>query len=155
MHNIETFFKLNYRRMVGYCSSFGHREADVEEVASDVIYRHYEEYYQRVTNPDKETTMRHWMNRRVLLNLRSYYNSCSRPNFISDENAGESQVSLDDPAEIIDLKQRLPEVHPILIEYEPYVNAVNVDGVARGENTSSDKTRFCREKKKLLVALLS
>lgn len=148
MSHFDDFFRANYRRMVGYCSGFGFREPDVEEEVADVILKYYDEYRAAITGPSPDDTMRHWMNRRVLLNLRS--------KALRFENARTDRIPehfdqqhVDDPESILDLKQRLPEVHPILIRYESYAGGQRT----RGMNTSADKTRFCRERKKFLAAL--
>jgi hypothetical protein len=147
--HFDDFFRANYRGMVGYCIGFGYREPDVEEEVADVIMRHYDDYRARVEGPAPDRTMRSWMNRRVLLNLRS--------KALRIENAKVDQLQLgdeegllhfDDPESILDLKQRMPHVPPILVRYEPYGGAGN-----RGANTSTDKSYYCRERKKFLTAL--
>ncbi len=148
MTPFDDFFKANYRRMVGYCTGLGHREADVEEEVADVILKHYDEFMSKIEGPNPQATARAWMNRRVLLNLKTRYrlhaNSKTEP--MDDEH---EVLTFDDPAEILSVKQRLPEVHPLLINDEPYGGTAS----AKGENTSADKTRFCRERKKFLNAL--
>jgi DNA-directed RNA polymerase specialized sigma24 family protein len=158
MAHFDDFFKANYRRMVGYCTAQGHREADVEEEVADVIYKHFDEYRAQVEGPQPETTMRRWMNRRVLLNLGSRYKRHENAKTDQLDDIHE-QVSFDDPAVVVDLMQRLPPVPAILIDYEPY-GIRESDGTQRrkpggpkGANTSADKTRFCRERKKFLTTL--
>lgn len=150
MSHFDDFFRANYRGMVGYCMAFGYSEADVEEEVADVILRHYEDYRERITGPSPDTTMRHWMNRRVLLNLKSRYKryEYTKTDALDPATLGE-QLTFDDPQSIVDLKQRLPHVPPILIRYEPYAGNES----AHGANSNTDKSYFCRERKKFLTAL--
>ena len=157
MSHFDDFFKANYRRMVGYCSSFCYSEADVEEVVADVILKYYDEYRSKISGPTPDVSLRHWMSRRVLLNLKSRYSTHGYTKAVPLD-AEHDTGTADDPEAILDLKQRLPEVHPILITYEAFGNAVatgegKTERRARGENSSADKTRFCRERKKFLSAL--
>lgn len=152
---LDDFFRANYRRMVGYCSSFGYNEADVEEVAADVIYRRFDEYLAKIEldGPAKYEAARRWMNRRILLDLGSRYkhlDPLAKPAPVPDA------VHLDDPEAIVSLYERLPSVHPLLIDYEPCRKGATRNvaaGARQTANTSADKTRFCRERKKLLEAL--
>lgn len=145
MTPFDDFFRHNYRRMVGYCSAF-FNESDVEEEVASVIYACYDEYAAKIESAGREATMRAWMNRRVLLNLRSRYRNHDIAR--TEQLETYEQLTFDDPESILELKQTLPPVHPILIDYEPYGGAAS----ARGENTSADKTRFCRERKKFMEA---
>jgi hypothetical protein len=158
--HFDVFFRANYRRMVGYCSLY-YNPADAEEEVASVIHACYDEYMARIPEPGRDDTMRRWMNRRVLLNLKSRYVKFARQKTDSAEDmatAGDDDFAysyafeplhFDDPESIVSLQQQMPPVHPILIEYEPYAGGVS----ARGENTSADKTRFCRERKKFMTAL--
>lgn len=149
---MEEFFKNNYLRMVRYCSSMGFNELDVEEEVSDVIHRMYDDYKSKITEAkNPENTMRHWMNRRVMLNLKSNYKNQvrhSRTDYLEDDIEGLCST-LDTPEAILDIKQRMPAVHPLLVTYEQYGGDVST----KGENTNADRTKFCRERKKFLNAL--
>jgi hypothetical protein len=145
--HFDSFFRANYLRMVRYCMGFGHIEQDVEEQVSDVIYRHYDEFREKITGPAPDDTLRHWMNRRVLLNLGSARVKRVRQKTDTGHDVVET-MHFDDPEALLQLKQQLPPVHPILIEYEPHGGSMS----ARGENTNADKTRFCRERKKFMAA---
>lgn len=152
--HFDAFFRANYLRMVRYCASFGFREPDAEEVVADVIHKHYDDYRERIESPNVDTVLRQWMNRRALLDLRTLYSrdAVSKTGPLLGDAEG---VHFDDPESLLDLKQRTPPVHPILISYQPFgVREPRVKGGApKGANTSADKTRFCRERKKFLAAL--
>ncbi len=149
---MEQFFRNNYIRMVRYCSSMGFDEADVEEEVSDVIFYMYEEYKEKITEAkNPESTMRHWMSRRVMLNLKSRYINqvrFSRTEMISEDILN-SCSTLDTPEAILDIKQRMPTVHPLLVSYESFRGGQRT----RGKNTSADTSRFFLERKKLMAAL--
>lgn len=167
---LDEFFRCNYGRMVGYCSSWGYNVADAEEVVADVIYRYFDDYTGKVSAEGhaKYRIVRAWMNRRARLDLCSLYVKLRRRNedtgkdveqledVAPDQPVPESQVHYDTPENIFCLKQRLPAIHPLLIDYEPVRKGqgrVEAASARSTPNTSADKTRFCREKAKLLAAL--
>lgn len=151
MNHFDAFFRANYWGMVNYCASFGHKPEDAEEEVVDVIYRYYDEYREKIGEvPNRDATVRRWMNRRVLLNLADRYVKYARQKTENTFDGDPIEVlHFDDPESIVALKEVLPAVHPILINYEPYGGTVS----AKGQNTSADKTKFCRERKKFLSAL--
>jgi hypothetical protein len=145
--HFDSFFQANYRGMVGYCVTFGHRYADVEEEVSDVILKHYDEYREKITGPAPDATLRRWMNRRVLLNLHS---KALRHENLKVGALPElfDQEHFDDPESLLDLKQRTPVLPAVLVEYEQYC-----DGRGAGGNTNTDRSKFFRAKSKFLDAL--
>lgn len=152
MSHFDDFFRASYLSMVRYCTSFGHRAPDVEEEVADVILKCYDDYRSRINSPRADTVMRQWMNRRVLLNLASkaLRHENTKVQQLNDALLDASDMlHFDDPESILDVKQRMPHVPPILVRYEPYGGAVG----GKGANTSTDKSYFCREKKKFLAAL--
>lgn len=156
MSHFDDFFRANYLGMVRYCGAFGHTTQDVEEVVADVILKHYDEYLGLIDSPTPLVTMRHWMNRRALLNLKDRQIKHYRSKTVSSEDPeSEAGLTFDDPESLLQLKQSLPPVHPILISYEAFgkANDRNSKRGGLGENTSADKTKFCRERKKFMEAL--
>jgi hypothetical protein len=162
----DDFWRANYRRMVGYCCTVWANEADVEEVVADVIYKHFDAYLAKIEDgPGKFNTMRRWMNRRVLLDLKTRYFKLSNRmeesghetekmgDTMSEDEAPEETLHWDTPEEICSLAQRLPPVHPILIEYDPVRGGPWKAGTRLVPNTQADISKFCRERKKFLAAL--
>jgi hypothetical protein len=124
MTAFDDFFRANYLRMVRYVANYHPRfvRQDAEEVVSDVIHRYYDEYRQKLeAEVSAETTMRRWMIRRAALNMLSRYELWHHVAFdrLPEDH---DELSFDDPADIVDLKQRLPEVPVVLIEYEIYTD---------------------------------
>jgi hypothetical protein len=156
MSHFDDFFRASYLGMCRYCASFGHDWRDVEEVVADVIHKRYDEYLSKITAPTPGTTMRQWMNRRALLDLGSRRAKHARQKTTATDDVGEHGLVLDTPESVLELKQALPEVHPILIEYEASGKTEGGNGKRgrpKGANSSADKTRFCRERKKFMEAL--
>lgn len=158
--NIDDFWRANYMRMVNYCCTFGWNPADVEEVVADVIHRNFDKYAEKieVEGKAKFDTMRHWMNRRALLNLNDrLVKQRRRPEDAEqDDSVFTETLTWDTPEEIVSLQQRMPPVHPILLDYEPVRKGAfksEAKGARSTPNTSADKTRFCRERKKFIEAL--
>lgn len=152
---LDDFWRANYWRMVGYCCTVWHNEADVEEEVADVIHRHFDEYKIKIENEGhaKFETMRRWMNRRVLLNLNAKTGKYRRGDYEQtghedDATVNHETLHWDTPENILCLQQRLPPVPEILIEYEQYTG-----GRGAGGNTSTYKSKFCRERKKFMEAL--
>lgn len=160
---LDLFFRANYRRMVNYCLSFWSSREDVEETVADVILHHHDSYKARITTSlQPEQTLRRWLNRRALLNLRSR----SYHSKVALDNLPEHLLpaTLDTPESILDLKQRLPPLHPIFFTYAPYSKATSARGSdplvsdklsirARGANTPTDRHTFCTAKKRFLEQL--
>lgn len=143
---LDDFFRENYKSMVNYCSCFTVCRADAEECVADAIRLHYDEYMSRL-NGDAKTTKR-WLNRRAILDGRVRYNQYSNPLYKPlpiDHDA----AHFDNPEDILDLKQRLPEGHPILIEYQQH----DGDKSTKGKNSQRDISKFHRERKKFLTEL--
>lgn len=166
---IDDFWRANYTRMVRYCCTIWDNEQDVEEVVADVIYKHFDEFSEKIEarGLPKFNIMRRWMNRRVLLDLKTrHFKLRNRMETHAVEN-DDGDVTMPDPLHwdtpenILDLAQRLPEPHPILIEYEAFGKLIDKDvpagqkklGGQRGENNPNDRVKFCRERKKFLTAL--
>lgn len=157
--NFDAFWKANYTRMCRYCETVWENAADVEEVVADVIYRYFDEFLVRIEaeGPAKFDTMRRWMNRRALLDLKTrHFKLANR----MEQTAPEDDMPIeplhwDTPESILCLAQRLPPVHPILIEYEPFGKTEKTGRVGgpKGANSSADKTKYCRERKKFLTSL--
>jgi DNA-directed RNA polymerase specialized sigma24 family protein len=147
MIGIDRFFRDHYRAMCGYCTSMGFKPEDVEEEVVDVMLKYFGDYISRCADP---RIVRRWMNRRVMLDLRSKYANRRRHSMEFATDVLPDHAHSDTPEALLSLKQRVPEtLHPILVNYEQYGNAVG--GV--GTNTSADKTQFCRQRKKLLAGL--
>lgn len=146
--HFDSFFRAHYRGLVGYCSKFGFREQDVEEMVADVILRHYDEYRAAIDGPNPDTTMRHWMARRVLLNLRSVYLKIEQSRVEALPERYDA-AHVDHPEAILDLKQRMPVVPQVLVQYEQYGG----EGGPRGANNGTLRCQFHREKRKFMKAL--
>lgn len=169
---LDDFWRLSYRRMVNYCASFGHAEEDIEEVVADVIHARFDEYAEKIAELNGGVVdynrMRHWMNRRVLLDVLVRYrrfkfestghDTAQMGDTMGDDVAPQETLHWDTPENIFCLAQRLPPVHPILLDYEPFGIREEIDGPRKpggpkGANTNADKTKFCRERKKFMQAL--
>lgn len=109
--HFDAFFRANYLRIVRYVANYhAHfRRQDAEEVAADVIYKHFDEYRARVEGPSPDTIMRRWMIRRAVLNMLSRYElrEYSRYEPLPDDH---DALSFDDPADIIGLPSTVPDV---------------------------------------------
>lgn len=138
----DVFFRANYLGMVRYCAGFDFNRLDVEEVVADVIHRHYDEYKAKIESPNVDATMRRWMNRRAILDLRTRRAQETRQTFVNLDDYTEQALTFDDPEQILDVAQRLPNVPPVLIRYEP----------GSEDNKPSDRNMYCQEKKKFHVA---
>jgi hypothetical protein len=145
MSHFDDFFRNNYWRMVRYVSHYHSRfrRQDAEEVVADVIHRHYDEYLARIEGSARDTIMRRWMIRRATLNMLSRYELWEHASFdpLPEDHDG---LCFDDPAEIVSLAQRVPEVPEVLVQYETYV----------GQPVERALThRFSRARKKFLQQL--
>lgn len=144
---MEQFFRTHYRAMCSYCAQFGFNFWDVEEMVADVILSDYEKHK---GDGLPEISIRRYLNRRVMLNLKSLYKMRVHYSRTRGILPGDEMIDLADPESIVCLQQRLPSaIHPILIDYAQHGGTVT----AKGENTNADRTRFCRERKKFLTAL--
>lgn len=142
---MEEFFRTQYRAMCNYCEKFGYNFWDVEEMATDVILRYYDEYKDRCRD---DVEIRRWMNRRIMLNLKSLYKTrlYSHAQTFTDSYEPAHE---DTPEALLCLKQRLPFVPDILIQYTQFKGAES----RRGENKSNDRVKFCRARKKFFQQL--
>lgn len=138
MSHFDDFFRANYLRMVRYVSnSYSYFTVeDAEEIVSDVIHRYYDDYRARVTESDgysAESRMRRWMIRRACFDMLSLIRKRSAARLSSaDAERQEAEepdepLILDDPADWLCLKQRLPPIPQVLIDYETRVDGVPVD----------------------------
>lgn len=145
---IDQFFRMHYRSMCGYCAAMGLNPEDVEEEVVDVMLKYFGDYISRC---DDLRTVRRWMSRRVMLDLRSKY--ANRRRYAREFADGEDlpdQAHADSPEEILSLKQRVPDtLHPIFLTYEQAGNGLG--GVSA--NTSTDRGIFFRARKRLLAQL--
>lgn len=140
MTTLDEFWRSNYRRIVRYVTnSYSYfRAEDAEEIVSDVIHRHFEDYSARVQASDShsaESRMRRWMIRRASFDMLSLIRTRVRERDAAvqaghdgdgeDGDGAQEEAVLDDPADWLCLRQRLPAVPEILIQYE----ARGADGV--------------------------
>lgn len=145
MTRFDDFFRANYLRMVRYVAHYHphFRRQDAEEVVSDVIHKHYDEYLARIDGPSPDSVLRRWLIRRSVFNMLDRY---ALYEYRMSEPLPEDYeaLSFDDPADIVDLRQRIPQVPRILVEYETYV----------GRPVDRKLThRYSRAKKKFLNQL--
>lgn len=142
MTTLESFWRDNYRRIVRYVTnsySYFSRE-DAEEVVADVILQHFDDYSARAqasNGHSAESRLRRWMIRRAGFDMLSLIRSrakerdaAGQPGWLfahdgDEQEPASHEVALDDPADWLCLKQRLPVVPEILIQYE----ARTADGV--------------------------
>lgn len=132
MTTLEEFWRDNYRRIVRYVTnaySYFSRE-DVEEVVSDVIRMHFCDYKARVEAHgahSAESRMRRWMIRRASFDMLSLIRSRARERDASgqagqddggEDDGAPDEAVFDDPADWLCLRQRLPAVPKILLQYE-------------------------------------
>jgi DNA-directed RNA polymerase specialized sigma24 family protein len=159
MSHFDDFFRSHYRGMVAYCARFEFKEADVEEVVADVMYRHYDDYMEKLKDePNPAMAMRRWMNRRALLDLRTMmlrHENCRTQPLHTEEDVvtgaaavSHEQLHFDEPSAILDVKQRLPEVPAILVDYEQYEG-----GRGAGGATTTMRAAFSRARKKFMTQL--
>lgn len=145
MLHFDAFFRANYLRIVRAVTNHhaGFQRADAEEVVSDVIHRYYDKFVAQIESPMLDVVLRGWMIRRACLDMFSRYRLWHNRSFDPMPEDYDA-LSFDDPADIVDLKQRVPDVPQILIEYEAF------SGVAV---TRALKERHLRAKKKFLKQL--
>lgn len=143
--SMEEFFKRNYKRMVGYCISEGFNDADVEEEISSAIFNHYYDYMKEIKASNKERAVRSWLNTCAIRNIIKKYNKkiYTTAEVLPEDH--EEVSHLDNPENILCLKQRLPEVRSILIEYEPKYKT--------GGNDASFRTLHTYHKRKFMERL--
>lgn len=147
---LDDFWRANYSRMVAYVSSHWSDHADVEEVVADVIYERFYEYLERVEDqPGRFETIRHWMNRRALLDLRSRYVKEMRQRSLIPTTP---TLDLDTPEDLVSLSERLPVVPELLLQYEAFEGYSRTSGEP-SRNTPNDRVRVSRAKAKFLKEL--
>lgn len=149
---LDDFFRTYYRQMCRYCASRGFNFNDVEEQIIDVLLARYDEYLQACTERYGDGAIKHvqwWVNRRVMLDLSNLY---ARQVRYSREGALvvlPDTAHEDTPEAILDLKQRLPDVPQILIDYQQFQS----DDRGSGGNGQVLQDRFKYERKKFLRKL--
>lgn len=153
----DDFFRAYYKRICRYCASFGFNFNDIEEVVADVIFDRYYEYFNKCSERytkdiDKNISM--WIGRRVMLDLKSRYAKQSRYRLeVACDDETPSGVDLDSPEAILCLKQRVPELPAILIDYQQFQSDPDAPRGGAGGHGQKRIDRFKYERKKFLRKL--
>lgn len=146
MSHFDSFFKANYLGMCRYCESFGHSVEDVQEVVADVIHRHFDAFLLKIEDPQPLVVVRRWLNRRALLDLADRRRAHAGRKTTAVEDFDEV-LCFDDPAQILELKQALPEVLPdILFTYETHQGDKRGTGHTAARQAERDKFSAARNK---------
>jgi DNA-directed RNA polymerase specialized sigma24 family protein len=147
----DDFFRNNYGRIVRYvhgsCGYFN--RADCEEIAQDVIADNYQEYASRVVATEQvsaESKMRRWMIRRARFDMLNLLSKGAKEREGRDDTEQPEVPCMDDPADWLCLKQRLPVLPEILLNYETYVDGVPVDRNLTKRHHRAKKLFLCRLK---------